>query len=202
MALTRKMLKGMGLTDEQIDTIIEGHDETVHGLKDQLDALKDKAGKADDLQKQVDAARNGKDWKAEHDKVLGQFDAYKKQVAAEAANAARSAEVKRLAKEAGLSEKGIEKAAKYTALDGIELGEDGKATNAADLVKNLRAEWPEYIVKAGTKPTGTKTPPEGQKPTVTREEVWAKDDHGRYKLTAAQRQQALMEHPELMQPGT
>ena len=42
MALTRKMLKGMGLTEEQIDTIIEGHDETVAALKDQITDLKEK----------------------------------------------------------------------------------------------------------------------------------------------------------------
>ena len=34
MALTRKLLKGMGLTDEQVDTIIEAHADTVDGLSD------------------------------------------------------------------------------------------------------------------------------------------------------------------------
>lgn len=33
MALTRKLLKGMGLTEEQMDTIIEAHTDTVDGLK-------------------------------------------------------------------------------------------------------------------------------------------------------------------------
>ena len=32
MALTRKLLKGMGLTDEQVDTIIEAHSDTVDGF--------------------------------------------------------------------------------------------------------------------------------------------------------------------------
>ena len=41
MALTRKSLKAMGLADEQVDSIIEMHTETVDGLKDTaaLDAL-------------------------------------------------------------------------------------------------------------------------------------------------------------------
>ena len=34
MALSRKSLKAMGLTDEQVDSIIEMHTETVDGLKD------------------------------------------------------------------------------------------------------------------------------------------------------------------------
>ena len=37
MALTRKLLKGMGLTDEQVDTIIEAHVETVDSLKVSID---------------------------------------------------------------------------------------------------------------------------------------------------------------------
>ena len=53
MALKRSMLTGMGLTEEQVTAIIEGHDETVKGLKEQIDNLKDKAAKADDYQKQL-----------------------------------------------------------------------------------------------------------------------------------------------------
>lgn len=37
MALTRKSLKAMGLTDEQVDGVIEAHTETVEALKNQHD---------------------------------------------------------------------------------------------------------------------------------------------------------------------
>lgn len=40
MAVTRKLLKGMGLTDEQLDTIIEAHTDTVDGLKEQVKVYK------------------------------------------------------------------------------------------------------------------------------------------------------------------
>ena len=36
MALTRRFLKGMGLTEEQVDTIIEAHTEVTDGLKEQI----------------------------------------------------------------------------------------------------------------------------------------------------------------------
>ena len=45
MALTRAMLKGMGLTDEQIGAIIEEHTNVTGGLKDQIKALKESADK-------------------------------------------------------------------------------------------------------------------------------------------------------------
>ena len=36
MALTRAMLKGMSLGDEQIEAIIGAHGETVQGLKNEI----------------------------------------------------------------------------------------------------------------------------------------------------------------------
>ena len=37
MSLTRKSLKAMGLTDEQIESVIEMHTDTVSGLKEKLE---------------------------------------------------------------------------------------------------------------------------------------------------------------------
>ena len=54
MALTRKLLKGMGLTDEQVDTIIEAHTDTVDGLKEQVKTYKADAEKLPDVQKELD----------------------------------------------------------------------------------------------------------------------------------------------------
>ena len=51
MALTRKLLKGMGLTDEQVDTIIEAHTDTVDGLKADVSRYKADAEKLPDIQK-------------------------------------------------------------------------------------------------------------------------------------------------------
>ena len=45
MALTRPMLKGMNLTDEQVSAIIEAHMETVDALKEQRDNYKKAAEK-------------------------------------------------------------------------------------------------------------------------------------------------------------
>ena len=57
MALTRKLLKGMGLTEEQVDTIIDAHTETVDGLKEDLKQAKKDAEEADDLRKQLKTAQ-------------------------------------------------------------------------------------------------------------------------------------------------
>ena len=54
MSLTRKLLKGMGLTDEQVDTIIEAHTDTVDGLKEQVKTYKADAEKLPGVQKELD----------------------------------------------------------------------------------------------------------------------------------------------------
>ena len=45
MALTRKMLKAMGIEEEKIDEIIDAHTETVNALKDQSKQDRDAAAR-------------------------------------------------------------------------------------------------------------------------------------------------------------
>ena len=54
MSLTRRMLKGMGLTEEQADTIIEAHTEVTDGLKDKLKVAEDKVSDYDAIQKKLE----------------------------------------------------------------------------------------------------------------------------------------------------
>ena len=57
MALTRKMLKAMGIEDEKIDQIIDEHAESVNALKAQRDEFKEAADKADGYKKELDALK-------------------------------------------------------------------------------------------------------------------------------------------------
>ena len=57
MALTRKMLKAMGLEDEKIDQIIEAHTETVDGLKESLEKAQAAAKALPGVQKELVEAK-------------------------------------------------------------------------------------------------------------------------------------------------
>ena len=57
MALTRKMLKAMGIEEEKIEQIIEAHAETVDTLKEQRDTLKADSDKLAEVQKELDKAK-------------------------------------------------------------------------------------------------------------------------------------------------
>lgn len=201
MSLTRKMLKAMGIEEEKIDQIIEAHSETVDSLKADRDSYKEDAEKLKDVQKELDdlKAKGDDGWKEKHDRLKDEFDQYKTDVQAKETKAAKEAAYRAILKDANLSEKGIEKAIKYAEWDKIELDEDGKLKGANDHIKAAREEWAEYVTTTTTTGAKTSTPPAntgGAK--LTKAEIYAKDEHGRYKLSTAERQKALAENPELM----
>ena len=128
------------------------------------------------------AIKEGKDKKA---------DAEKKKKAEKAKSAKESA-LRKVAKDAGLTEKGIEKAVKYAEWDKLELDEKGEIKDAKSMVKALKEEWPEHI--GTTKVTGanTPTPPAGGsgKKYASKDEIMAIKD-------TAERQAAIAENHEL-----
>ena len=135
----------------------------------------------------------------EYKALKADFDNYKADVAAKETKAAKEAAYRAILKDANLSEKGIEKAVKYADWNKIELGEDGKLKGANDHIKAAREEWAEYVTTTTTTGAKTSTPPAntgGAK--LTKAEIYARDEHGRYKLSTAERQKALAENPELM----
>ena len=201
MSLTRKMLKAMGIEEEKIDQIIEAHSETVDSLKADRDSYKEDAEKLKDVQKELDdlKAKGDDGWKEKHDRLKAEFDQYKNDVQAKETKAAKEDAYRAVLKDANLSEKGIEKAIKYADWDKIELGEDGKLKGANDHIKAVREEWAEYVTTTTTTGAKTSTPPAnngGAK--LTKAEIYARDEHGRYKLSTAERQKALAENPELL----
>ena len=194
MALTRKLLKGMSLTDEQVDTIIEAHTDTVDGLKADVSKYKTDAEKLSDVQKELDElkAKGDDGWKEKYDNLKGEFDKYKTDVQEKETHNKKVEAYKAILKDANLSEKGIEKAVKYADWDKIELGEDGKLKGANDHIKAVREEWAEYVTTTTTTGAKTSTPPanNGGKTGKTKEEIMAIRD-------PAVRQAEIAKNPEV-----
>lgn len=170
MALTRKMLKGMSLTDEQIDTIIEAHSESVDALKDERDKYKEQAGEfesqkkqIEDLQKQIKDFEAGKSendsYKEKYESTKKEYDDYKKGVDAENLKRNKTEAFKGLLKEIGISEKRIGSVVKVSDIDAIKLDKDGKIEDAENLTKSLKEEWSDFIVTEGSKGAKTENPP-------------------------------------------
>lgn len=96
MALTRKLLKGMGLTDEQVDTIIEAHTDTVDGLKADVTRYKADAEKLLGVQKQLDDLKAAGDggYKEKYEKEHSAFEAFKTDITAKESKAAKEKAVR------------------------------------------------------------------------------------------------------------
>jgi hypothetical protein len=96
MALTRKLLKGMGLTDEQVDTIIEAHTDTVDGLKADVTRYKADAEKLPGVQKQLDDLKAAGDggYKEKYEKEHSAFEAFKTDITAKESKAAKEKAVR------------------------------------------------------------------------------------------------------------
>lgn len=201
MAITRKLLKGMGLTEEQQDTIIEAHTDTVNGLKADIDRYKADAEKLPAVQKELDDLKGKGDdgYKAKYDAEHKAFETYKKTVDAEKTTAAKEKAVEAVLKKIGVSEKRLQSVAKLAKADGLldalELDDDGAVKEADKLEKSLKDSYSEYITTTSTKGADTATPPAnsgGAKLTMA--DIYKKDEKGRYVMDYEARLKAIEEN--------
>ena len=195
MALTRKLLKGMGLTDEQVDTIIEAHTDTVDGLKADVSKYKTDAEKLSGVQKELDdlKAKGDDGWKEKHDKVKKDFDDYKNGVESEKSKAAKEKAARAYFEGKNIIGKSLELAMRASAAEiaGLELdGEKIKDTAVLDgLVAGDLAALVGSTVVRGNNPAN---PPanNGSGSTKTKEDILNIRD-------GVERRKAMAENPHL-----
>ena len=160
MALTRKLLKGMGLTEEQVDTIIEAHTETVDGLKADITKYEGDAKKLPGVQKELDDLKAAGDggYKEKYEKEKKAFEDFKNEQTAKETKKAKETAYSELLKAAGVSEKRIPAILKVTDLNSVELDGD-KVKDAETLTETVKTEWADFIESSNTNGANTATPP-------------------------------------------
>lgn len=195
MAVTKKLLKGIGLTDDQIESVFEAHMETVNGLKADMDRLKEAAGKAEELQKQLDAAQGDGDLQARFDAVSKELEALKSANAARDQQEKVKAAYRDLLRAEGIDAGRVEMILRkdLPAIRDEKLDKEGRLVNAEKLAEAIRADWGDYKATTETRGVQVGNPPPQQARRMSREEIYKKDDKGRYVLSTAERQQALAE---------
>ena len=176
MALSRKFLSALGIEADKIDQIIEAHTESLEGIKAERDKYKaqidddktnsdakvkelaDAKKELEELKKQVEAdakAREGKDY----DKLKEEFDNYKAEQEAKATNTAKESALKELLTDMKMSDKGSKQVLKWMGVSSIELDDNGKIKDAANLRKSIKEDWGDYIQTDGAQGASTATPP-------------------------------------------
>lgn len=162
MALTRKMLKAMGIEDDKIDQIIDAHTETVDSLKEQRDQYKADAEKLTTVQAELDSLKGGEDWKAKYETEHKNFEAYKSSVATEKEMETKKSLYRQLLTDSKIDEKRLDAIIKVTDLASLKI-KDGKLENVEDLKKSIADEWAGFVVKDKVEGAGVDNPPEGDK---------------------------------------
>jgi hypothetical protein len=192
----------MGLTDEQVDSIVEMHTETVDGLKDKLKTAEEKANKLDDVQKELDGlkANSGDDWKSKYEKEHTDFESYKKGVTEKETKAAKEKAVKAYFEGKNITGANLDIAMRgcRDEIGAIELDGD-KIKDTAALDALVSGTFAGLVVTKSVHGAQTANPPAnngGSK--LTKADIFKKDDHGRYVMSTSERQKALAENPELM----
>lgn len=189
----------MGIEDEKIDEIIRAHTDTVNGLKEQRDSYKEDAEKLPSVQKELNDAKaelekTEKDaYKVKYEALKEEFDEYKSEQTKKETRTQKEEAYKAILKEVGISEKRINSVMKVSDIDSIEFDSKGNVKGADKLKESITEEWSDFIVKTEEKGVDTPTPPSnvGMSPASKLSDVYKKDEHGRYIMDSAQRQEAI-----------
>lgn len=195
MALTRKMLKAMGIEDEKIDQIIEEHTESTDALKQQRDEYKAKAeAKATtSTEPKPKDPEPGDGYKAKYDAEKKAFEDYKANIAAEKAEADKRAKYRELIVKAGVDSKRVDSVLKVSDLSEIKV-KDGAIEGADDLVKSIKEDWADFIPTTQKVGANAPNPPKNDGGVKKLEDITKMQD-------PVARQEALAKYIEAQNEG-
>lgn len=168
MALTRAMLKGMGLTEEQVSAIIEEHTNVTSALKEQIKEYKVDAEKLPGVQKELDDLKkdtSASDWEKKYNDEHSAFEQYKTDVTNKEKSEKLKSAYKKLLSECKVGDKHLDSILRVTDFSEMKLGEDGSLEDADKLKEKINSDWSGFISSTGPKPSGDpETPPGGGDP--------------------------------------
>ena len=200
MSLTRKSLKAMGLTDEQIESVIEMHTDTISGLKDKLESVENSVETVEKLKADVEKYKSeldnakktiaeGEKYKEMYEAEKREHDKYKSEVTAKETKAA----VREYFKGKGINDDNMSIAMRgiKSEIDAAELDDKGKIKDMKVFDDLIKGDYAKLISRTESRGVDTQTPPPNTgKVTITKEEIM------NIKNTA-ERQQKIAENPEL-----
>lgn len=168
MALTRKMLKAMGIEEDKIEQIIEAHSESVDALKDRADEYKQKLAKLESVSDELEKLKKA-DVSDEYEKLKADFDKYKSEVEAKKTKTAKENAVREFFKSKNITGKNLEIAMRgcKDEISTIEL-ENGKIKETKSLDELVSGDFAGLVAKTETQGIDVPTPPINK--TETKEE--------------------------------
>ena len=180
MALTRKMLRELGLGEEAIETVIDAHTQTVDALKG-YEAEARRLAQAQRELEELKAAQS--DYQERYERERDAFSEYRAQVVAREDTARRAALYREALRAAGVKENLHEQIVEMTNLSQLGVT-DGRFTDEAAVIDGIRSKYADFIPATTTAGTLVENPPVSAGAGMTREQIMAIRD-------ASARQQAI-----------
>ena len=170
MALKRSFLKGMNLTDEQIDSIIEAHSETVDALKNDLAKYKQDSEQLASVSKELESlkAKGDGGFEAKYNAEHEAFETYKNGIEAEKLNSTKKTELNKILSDAGIGRDSVRTLiGKSYDLSKIVFDDDGNIKDRDTLVSAAKTDYAEFIGEQQIKGAGKVDPPSGGNSKLT-----------------------------------
>lgn len=163
MALTRAMLKGMGLSEEQISAIIDEHVSVTNALKDQIKTYKAEAEQLPIVQQELDELKDTvkKDnWQQKYNDEHKAFEDYKKEVSNEKTTSKIKSAYKKLLRSVKIGDDHIDAIMRVTDFSKMKMKDDSDDLADADkLTESIEKDWKGFIPKKNTDPSKVSNPP-------------------------------------------
>ena len=177
MAFTRKFLKALGLTEEQVDSVVEAHTETVDGLKSQMAGYKADAEKLEGVQRELDdlkAKDDGEDYKSKYDSEHAAFEKYKNDQNAKESAALAERLYREQLNALGITGKRADSIVRLTDLSTVKV-KDGKLEDADGVKKGIQTDYADFIPNTNTYGANVDNPPDNGGGVSSRAARVAKD---------------------------
>lgn len=159
---------GEAYTDDVGKKLVNLHRSVVDPLLDDLDTAKRdatkykaEADKVPGLQKDLDEAKKGEDWKTKFEKAEKDLKDFKDQVARDAEAEKVKAAYKKLLIEEKISEKTLEAVMNATDYSGMKLKDDGTLDGIEDLKKDIDTRWGGFRINTRQRGERVDNPPKG-----------------------------------------
>ena len=206
MSLTRKSLKAMGLTDEQIESVIEMHTDTVSGLKEKLETAENNVETVEKLKtdvekykKELETAKqtiaDGEKYKEMYESQKSEYEKYKGDITAKETKAAKEKAVREYFKSKGINDDNMSIAMRgiKSEIDAAELDEKGKIKDIKVFDELIKGDYSRLISRTETKGADTQIPP----PNANGKKVMTWEEIDKIKDTT-ERQKAMYENREAL----
>lgn len=170
MALTRALMKSLGLNEDQITTIIDAHSETVDGLKGKITEAESERDKL------AESVKSGSEWEEKYNALNSDFEKYKADQQTAETRRAKESAYRSLLMKTGVSSKFIDDAMRISDIDAIEMDDKGGIKDVTGVTKSVKEKFSSFITTTRTAGAHVSTPPAGGKTGMTRDEIMSITD--------------------------